>query len=875
MRGVMFGLCVALVSTLAQAQGDPDAPKGRLSDAAVPTAYRLDLQILPEQPRFSGHAEIDVSLKAQTSRLYMHGRNLEVSKAVAIVGGRPVAATYTQVDPTGVVRLDFAQALPAGTATLVFDYRGTFGDSPSGLYHIKVGDRWYSWTQFESTDARAAFPSFDQPGFKTPFTISVATHPGFKAISNAPEASVTPGADGLEVHRFAPTRPLPTYLVAMDTGPFLHPMSAVPPDRERATPLPLGAVATQTQAGKLDFVLTQTPPIVTLLEGYFGQPFPFPKLDQIASPEMPGAMENAGADTYNDAIIVLDHGAPISQRQTFGYVVAHELSHQWFGDLVTPAWWDDIWLNESFADWMGYRIGDAWRPELRIKDLAFAAGFDAMATDALAVGRPVHQPIATTGEIDSAFDSITYGKGGQVIAMIAAYMGDDRFREGVRLHLSRHRYANATTDQFFQSLADAAHDPRIVPAMRSFVDQPGVPLVTFTRTGGQLTASQSRYALLGGTPTAERWIIPLCLRSGETRRCSLLDTASAPVQAPGDGLLIPNAGGAGYYRFEVPTPAWRALITAMGTLPSGEALAVDDSLWASFAAGRAHADSLIAEARSAADNPDPSVAVEPGRRLAGFRREGLIGDDVAPDYRRLMARLYAPRLAALGLDPAADAYVHDTPDRQKLRENLTALVVLDARDPQVGARLVAAAQRDLAGDPGALDKGLLELALTADIRAGGVPVAKDLIARLPTTQDPFRREATIFALASAGRPDVASWFLGYEAPGLSQVDRLNIIIGLAHGAETRDIAGDWILANYDKLTQGVNGIFFSSRLPTAFSGQCSAARADQVERELGPKVRAAGSGVLDFERTVEAIRRCGDLKAARQADVTAALRSAS
>ncbi|MEO7687728.1 MAG: M1 family metallopeptidase, partial [Sphingomonas sp.] len=385
MRAIFAATCLSLLSTTAFAQAAPPpapaaivadstAPKGKLPDAAKPIAYRLDFTILPDQPRFSGHDEIDIRVKAATRSLYMHGRNLAVSKAIAKVGGRSIAATWTQVDPTGVVRLDFAEALPAGAATLVFDYDGAFGTDASGLYHIKVGDIWYSWSQFESIDARAAYPGFDEPGFKTPFTISITTTPGYKAVSNAPEASVTK-AGTLEKHQFAATRPLPTYLIALITGPFLNQTGAVPPTPERSTPLPLGVFATQAQTGKLDYVMAESPRIVSLLEKYFGESFPFPKLDQIASPVMPGAMENAGADTYGDGIILLDKGAPTGQRQTFGMVVAHELSHQWFGDLVSPAWWDDIWLNESFANWMGYRIGNEWRPELNIGVGALDEGF--------------------------------------------------------------------------------------------------------------------------------------------------------------------------------------------------------------------------------------------------------------------------------------------------------------------------------------------------------------------------------------------------------------------------------------------------------------------------------------------------------------------
>lgn len=863
----------ALATTASAQTTDPAAPKGKLPDAARPRAYRLDFTILPDQARFSGHTEIDVTLKAGGKKLYMHGRNLHVTKAVARVGSRAIPATWTQVDPTGVVRLDFATPLPAGAVTLAFDYDAPFGDSPAGLYHIKVGQEWYSWTQFESIDARAAYPGFDEPGYKTPFTINVTTKPGLVAVSNAPETGVTK-AGAMEVHHFAPTKPLPTYLVAVDTGPFLHPMAVVPPDAERKTPLPLGAVATQAQAGKLDYVLAETPRIVQLLEGYFGQPFPFPKLDQIASPEMPGAMENAGADTYADEIIVLDKGATTRQKQDFGMVVAHELSHQWFGDLVSPAWWDDIWLNESFANWMGYRIGNEWRPELNIGVGAIAEGLAAMDTDALEVGRPIHQHIATNAEIDSAFDSITYGKGGQVIAMIAAYLGDEKFREGVRLHLSRHMYGNASTEQFFQSLADAAKDPRVLASMKSFVDQPGVPLVTFSRDGGKLVATQSRYAFYGSKPKPLAWTIPLCLSGGAGGRdCVLLDHASEPVPAPAGRYLMPNAGGTGYYRFELPAQDWRDLIAALPALPNGEALAADDSLWASFRAGRAPASSLLTEAASILGNKDSGASLAPGRHFAGLRLRGFIEGPAVEDYRRMMRRLYGPKLAAIGFNPATGAQASDPPDLQKQRQQLVDLVAIEGRDPAVRAKLITAAKRFLDGDAQALDQAFRPIALTAYAEDGGLPAAKALVEKALASEDALFRDAALAAPATAGRPEVAAWLLSLQDTRLRPTERLDMVRELAATAETRDMAGDWLIANWDNLIKGANGIFFAQGLPSALYAQCSAAKAARIEAVLGPKIRPGDAGRLTFQRTVEQIRHCGDLKTLKEAELTAALKA--
>ena len=525
-------------------------PLGKLPDTVKPLAYRLDLTLDPAKDRFSGKVEIDTRLARPSDTVFLHGRDLDMRRAVALVGGKTFVGEWRQADPTGVAVLKFAAPLPAGPVVFAFEYDAVYNDSPTGLFRVKVGEDWYGWSQFESIDARAAFPGFDEPGIKTPFTITLRTRPGQMAVSNAPELSKALEG-GLEVHRFQPTLPLPTYLVAMMSGPFAAISSEIAPTPQRAKPLPLRVISPRPNADKLAFALEGSKPIVARLEDYFGEAFPFPKLDQITTPIMPGAMENAGADLYNDSILVMDEKASVARQRQFAMVVAHELAHQWFGDLVTPAWWDDIWLNESFANWMGFHIAGKARPDLRIEGGGLAEGFAAMNTDALLAGRPIRQPITTNSQIDSAFDSITYGKGGHVIAMIAGYMGETRFRDGVRRYMARHRLGNATSDDFFSALGRGSGRSALVAAMRSFTDQQGVPLLTFTRKGDNFEVAQSRYVSLGTRPQPEKWIVPLCLRRGTVRHCQLLDGQTARFTLPGKGPLIPNADGAGYYRFEL------------------------------------------------------------------------------------------------------------------------------------------------------------------------------------------------------------------------------------------------------------------------------------------------------------------------------------
>lgn len=855
------------------AAGATPVPPGKLTDAARPVAYRLDLTVDPAKDRFSGHVELDAVLKTGGTTLDLHGRDLAVHKVVATAAGKTVAATWREMDPTGVGRLTFAEPLPAGPVTLSFDYDAPFNSGPSGMFRVKVGDDWYSWTQFESIDARAAFPGFDEPGFKVPFTVTLRTLPGQLAVSNAPQVSSSLD-NGLEVHRFAPTLPLPTYLVAMMVGPFAKAESTVAPSPQRAKALPLRVVSTSQNKDKLAFALEGSKGIVTLLEKYFDQPFPYPKLDQITTPILPGAMENAGADLYADPILVMDDNATTGQKRSFGMVVAHELSHQWFGDLVTPAWWDDIWLNESFANWMGFRIGDEWRPDLNIKAGALAEGFAAMNTDALVAGRAIHAPIPTNAQIDEAFDSITYGKGGHVVAMIAGYMGDAKFRDGVRRYMVAHKYGNATSKDFFAAMAEAAGDPRIIPAMQSFTDQQGVPLLTFTpgKDGGY-TVTQSRYARLGATPPETRWGVPLCVRREDAaQQCQLLTEASGAVMLPGKGALIPNAGGTGYYRFELPARDWDALIRRAGSLPGGEALALDDSLLASFRAGRASAAQLVAAARELARSRDSYASDAGVDSLEIFYAGGMMDDAAKAGYRRFLGKLYRPRLAKLGFDPRAGTYAGEDPEVSQQREQIVRRLAGTGRDAGVRQTLLDATRAYLAGDNTALDPAWFDMALARWIEQGGLPAAQDLARRALASQDPLFRPHALEAVASSGSPAIGRWVLDeFKGEQLRKSERLNLIRGVIQTGGTRDMGFDWLKANYAELTRGGGGIFFSARLPGMVGGFCSVARADEIAQFLRPLLTGK-TGALDLERTIERVRSCGVLKDARSAEISAAVK---
>ncbi|WP_394647121.1 M1 family metallopeptidase [uncultured Sphingomonas sp.] len=843
-------------------------PLGRLGDAVRPLAYRLALTIDPTQPRFTGHAEIDTQLARATRTLFLHGNGLGVTRATATVGKRTVAARYTQVDPSGVVRLDLDGELPAGRVTLTFDYDAPFMTGGEGLYRAKVGGEWYAWTQFEPIDARRMFPSFDEPGFKTPFTLTITAPTAQRVFANTPEVAHGTAGGGLTVHKFAPSRPLPTYLVALAVGAFDVVPGDAPANAVRTTALPYRAIATKGQASRLQLAATQGPKILALHEDYFGIPYPFEKLDQIASPEMSGAMENAGLVTYADTLLLLAPDAPASQRRNFGMVVAHELAHQWFGDLVTPKWWTDLWLNESFAEWAGNRVGELWQPGLGTEVGQLAEALAAMDTDSQSVGRPIRQEITRNDQIASAFDSITYQKGGQVLTMVERYLGPDRFRRGVRYHLNRFRYGNADANDFFASMAKGSGDAGIVPVFRSFVEQTGVPVITIRADGAGWRIAQARYRPIGvAAGPAQTWNVPVCARQGVVKSCTLLTAATGTLALKGQGVAVPNADGAGYWRYSLDDAGWQTLMANAATLPAREAMAAADSLWADFAAGNASFARVVASARILVDHRERSATLMLPAAIDGVERFGL-SSAAEVGLRRLAAELSLPRLRALGpLDLRTGAYAREESGQSQLRQSLVSYSAYVAKDAALRRQLGDAARALIDGDAGALDPNYRSMALAIAVQDGGVPFMDRLYAALVASTDPLFREQAIRALGAAdAAPTVARALALTTDTALQSSERVAILRTLPSHPVGRDAVFARMGQDFDATVANVPA-FSRPRLPLLFASFCSADRAAAVDAVFRPKLATLGGGALELDQALGAIRQCAALKAAKGAEI--------
>ncbi len=455
---VLTALAVCCASAFA-ASGN-QAPQGKLPTWAVPQSYQLAFKVDPAQPDFSGTTTIKLKLTQASDHVWMDGNALKVEKVtITDASGATHAGTYTVVEAkAGVVRVDFGSTLQPQELTLTFLYTAPLNAQLQGLYKVAAKGQPYAMTQMEPISARYAFPSFDEPRFKTPFDISITIPADQTAVANTKQVADKPAGKGWKTLTFAQTQPLPTYLVAFAVGPWdIAKAPDIAPGTYRTTPLQLRGIAPAGEAQRMAHVLGETPSIIHALEDYYGFGYPFDKLDLLAAPDFSaGAMENPGLVTFRDWLLLLDKDAPARSVQSSFNVTAHELAHMWTGDTVTMAWWDDLWLNEAFATWMQGKVTEQVHPEYRA-DLARVRGAQgAMSGDSLVTTRKIRQPIENNGDIETAFDGITYQKGASVLGMFEGFVGDKTFQKGMRAYIQAHKFGNATATDLVDAIATAA-----------------------------------------------------------------------------------------------------------------------------------------------------------------------------------------------------------------------------------------------------------------------------------------------------------------------------------------------------------------------------------------------------------------------------------
>ncbi|MGA2856655.1 MAG: M1 family metallopeptidase [Candidatus Sulfotelmatobacter sp.] len=839
----------------------------RLPEAARPENYKLTFTPDLEKATFEGDETIAIQVLKPTSEITLNAAELTLHEVSIVNGGALQKARITPEKEKEMVVLAVDKPLTEGPATVHITYSGILNDQMRGLYLGKDDQgRKYAATQFESTDARRAFPSFDEPDYKATFDITAVADKGMVAVSNQKVVSDTPGPGDKHTVRFATTAKMASYLAALIVGNFEY-------IEGEADGIPIRVYATPGKKDMGKFAVEAAEYILRYYDKYFAIKYPYGKLDLVGLPDFSaGALENSGCITFREGILLIDeqHGS-VDLKKGIASVIAHEMAHQWFGDLVTMKWWNDIWLNEGFATWMESKPVEAWKPEWNVNLDDVAGTGDALSVDSLSSTRPIHQAADTPDQIVELFDGIAYGKAASVLRMMEAYLGEEVFRAGVNAYLKQHQYANARAEDFWDAQAKTSGQPVDI-IMPTWVRQAGAPIVDVKAQclgkSTKVTLAQKRYYYDRSKfeeTNDQLWQIPICLKGSATGdsapKCELLTKREATFTLPGCSTwVLANAGATGYFREGFQPDAVRALASdAESRLTPGERIAVENDIWASVGVGREPVSDYLAFAQGLQSDRNRAVIEDVLWNLS-YIGEHVVNDSDRDAYRAWLRGYLAPAMKEVGWEAKAG----ESDEQKTLRSRLLGALGYDARDPEALAEAHKIADQALA-DPSSVDQDLAGRALRLAALEGNSEFYDKLIAAMKNPKSPEEYYIYFSALSRFSDPKLLERTLNYAiSPDVRSQDALQLVAGVLSNPAGQKLAWDFIRQHWTEVEK-VGGPFASAEVVGATGVFCDAQLRDQVTEFFSAHKAAA------FERTyrqsIERINVCVDFKAQQQSQL--------
>jgi len=828
----------------------------RLPNTVSPEHYTLSLTPDLKAATFSGSESIDITIAEPTNSITLNSAEIAFQSVAVSAGGKQLKATISLERDKEQATFTFPNKLPAGQATLAIQYTGILNNELRGFYLSKTPLRNYAVTQFESTDARRAYPSFDEPAFKATYDVSLVVDAGDTAISNGPIISDTPGpGEGKHTLKFLTSPKMSTYLVAFLVGDF----QCTTGESDGVT---IRACATPDKVALTPYSVEVAEYVLHYYDTYFGIHYPLKKLDLIALPDFEaGAMENFGAITYRETAMLIDpKTASVDAKKEVAIVIAHEMAHQWFGDLVTMKWWDNIWLNEGFATWMENKPIAAMHPEWDIDQLVANDNEGTLNLDAQPTSRAIRATANTRAQIEEMFDGISYGKAGAVLLAIENYLGPETFRKGVHAYLSAHEYSNATAEDFWGAQTATSHKP-IDKIMESLVAQPGEPLLTFSQpANGSVQVSQRRFFLSPSIQPdpVQKWTIPVCIKTAaDSQDCEVLAPENTSLKVPAAKFFYANAGGKGYYRTAYPPDTYASLVAHAETdLSPTERISLTGDEWAQVRSNKATVGdylSLVTCLKS-----DPSAEVIDSslggintiyERVAGTAEEkagiaSWLTTTFSPEY----AKMAAP----------SDA---DSPNTRELRAHFFGLLGNYAKVPAVLVQAQEISEKYLA-DPASVDATLGQTALSIAVRNGNAALFDQLQKIAETSTNPEFQEGALRLLPQFEDPTLVQRSLDYAAsPKVRRQDALiQFAIALQIDA-TRRPAWNYIKGHWDNVKT-----LLTPELGSALIGSTGSFCSDEDRDDV--QAFFAEHKIPDAERalkhSIESINGCIELRRLQQ-----------
>ena len=821
-----------------------DTP-GKLPKEVVPTDYSI--RIVPNIDKsasrtdssrseltFTGTETVKLNVRSPVHQLVLNALELEITEASLDGKALPKSAIKTDREKE-LLTLALPSELARGDHTLALSFSGKINQQGQGLFYMHYHEQGSGTkkimlgTQFEATDARRFFPCWDEPVFRARFQLTAVVPENWLAVSNMPVESEKKIAGGKEV-RFAPTPPMSSYLNVFAAGD----LDLI---ESRSGPTQIRVIATKGKAKLGRYALEATAQILQYYNDYFGVAYPLPKLDQIALPGgFGGAMENWGGITYYESTLLFDpKNSSADTKQNIYEVLAHEMAHQWFGDLVTMAWWDNLWLNEGFASWMGTKCTAHFNPQWEVwlrrnlpRDPTRRVGIakeQAMESDARSTTHAIQQPIATEAEANSAFDDITYKKGQSLLRMLESFLGEDVFRDGIRRYIAAHKYSNSTTADLWNALSEASKKP-VGEIAAGWTEQPGFPLVRVKREAeGKVRLTQERFAVNFKNAPPLQWKIPLTYSLvGEAPATLLMTSKIGNLQnIPADRALKLNVNGAGNYRVEYDEPSWNLLLEALPKLGVEDRVNLLSDAWALVQPDRASVSLYF----RLVEKLPPSTELAEREQIINvldFINRLFVGSPEREKFQRYAQSLLRPTFETLGWEPKEG----QPPTAGNLRADLINTLG-DLNDPEIITGCRERFEKYLA-NPASLVPDLRPPVLAVVGRYADEKIWTKLHELGLKTTSIEEKQNYYNALAEAIDPKLVKKTLPIALTDELPTSRaIFLVAGVARDSDHPDIAWEFAKANMKALLAKTDAVGVNRFAPSLFTFFPDDLRADELK----------------------------------------------